>query len=300
MRIVFLTALKFTAMFCNIAWRGLLYSGGIEINCYLASGDPSTLRICVPYLCLAQWFSVLRFAVWRNRSRPSNQFAESAANGFAEPLATNSCPQCMRFLHLRKINSRPIKQLAQADSRTTNDSRLGTHLVWLIISSHIVEHIWYWTYSFGSMFLSNCFVMQSCFELEDALAGGSPGFMNPWGEARQSLCPSWQHGGGAWLTRQKPKRWNRFSQVLAIVVCFVVIYFSICGDMWGPLWATTPTCDAKTRKRQRLRRSLRWQKLSRQGEHYSKPTLDMWICMYKLYIYIQYTHNIAPPKKIGK
>jgi hypothetical protein len=38
-----------------------------------------------------------------------------------------------------------------------------------------------------------------------------------------------------------------------------------------------------------LRRSLRWQKLSRQGEHYSKPTLDMWICMYKLYIYTVHT-----------
>ena len=254
---------------------------------------PHFVSVCrtMPYLCLAQWFSVLWFAVWRNRSRPSNEFAESQMD--SQNL------WCMRFLRLWKINSMTIKQLAQADSRTNNDSRLGTHSVWLIISSHIVEHIWYWTYSFGSMFLSNCFVMHSCFELEDALAGGSPGFMNPWGEARQSLCPSWQHGGGAWLTRQKPKRYgtgfHRFWQFLFVLWWYTFLFVGTCGDPYG---------QQPQHAMQRPGRGNRgwgeaWGDRSCRGK--ASITLSLrWTCVYVCINYIYIHIRLHPPKKIGK
>ena len=119
-------------------------------------GDPSTLPICVPYLCLAQCISVLWFPVWRNRSRPSNQFAESAVNGFAEPLATNSCLQCIRFILLWKINSRPIKQLTQADSGTNNYSRLYA----FGLMNHFFTH--WWTYLVLNLLWLNVFVQLLC------------------------------------------------------------------------------------------------------------------------------------------
>ena len=135
--------------------------------------------------------------------------------------------------------------------------------------------------------LAACFCptwwMQLCFELEDALL-----LHALWTEVRPGKAcarPGNMAEEPGW---RKPEKMEQvFTGFCNCCLCCGDLLFRLVVQriwnhqsvfyLWGPLWATNPTWDAKTKRRQqRLRRSLRWQKLSRRGEHFSKPTLDMW------------------------